>query len=110
SSTRPDPDTSNNAASTTVSASNPAPAVSTVTANPRVLWPPDHRLVNVTIDYTVADNCGPLTNVLTVASNEPPDGKGDGHTSPDWQVVDDHHVLLRAERSGRGNGRVYTVT
>ena len=31
-------------------------------------------------------------------------------TSPDWQVVDPHHVMLRAERSLGGDGRVYTVT
>jgi hypothetical protein len=33
-----------------------------------------------------------------------------GLTSPDWQVVDNHHVRLRAERSLRGDGRVYTIT
>jgi hypothetical protein len=31
-------------------------------------------------------------------------------TSPDWVVVDKHHVRLRAERAGSGSGRVYTVT
>ena len=34
----------------------------------------------------------------------------DGNTAPDWEIVDSHHVRLRAERSGRGNGRVYTIT
>jgi len=24
--------------------------------------------------------------------------------------LDDHHVLLRAERQGNGNGRIYTTT
>jgi len=32
-----------------------------------------------------------------------------GLTSPDWQIVDAHHVRLRAERSIRGDGRVYTI-
>ena len=31
-------------------------------------------------------------------------------TSPDWQIVDAHHVNLRAERSGTGTGRIYTIT
>jgi hypothetical protein len=35
---------------------------------------------------------------------------GDGDTAPDWVIVDAHHVLLRAERGGKGNGRVYTIT
>jgi hypothetical protein len=47
---------------------------------------------------------------LSISSNEPLDGVGNGHTSPDWQVIDAHHVKLRAERSGSGNGRIYTVT
>ncbi len=37
-------------------------------------------------------------------------GTGDGDTAPDWVVLDDHHVQLRAERAGNGNGRVYTIT
>ncbi len=32
-----------------------------------------------------------------------------GLTSPDWRVLDAHHVLLRAERSVKGDGRVYTI-
>jgi dTDP-D-glucose 4,6-dehydratase len=43
-------------------------------------------------------------------SNEPVLGHGSGHTSPDWIVVDDHHVQLRAEREGNGSGRIYTIT
>jgi hypothetical protein len=45
-----------------------------------------------------------------VASNEPINSTDDGDTAPDWQVIDAHHVKLRAERSGIGTGRVYTVT
>jgi hypothetical protein len=68
-------------------------------------------MVNVTVSYDVTDNCPlpPGSCTLSVTSNEPVDGKGDGHTSPDWIVLDDHHVLLRAERAGKGNGRIYTI-
>ena len=62
----------------------------------------------MTIDYTVTQPC-PNTCVLSVSSSEPINGIGDGNTSPDWQVIDAHHVLLRAERSGPGNGRLYRV-
>ncbi len=69
-------------------------------------------MVNVTVSYDVTDNCPlpPGSCPLSVTSHEPVLGHGSGHTSPDWIVLDDHHVLLRAERMGNGNGRIYTIT
>jgi hypothetical protein len=87
----------------------PAPVIGSATATPDLLWPPDHKFVDVTIDYALTDPC-PNTCVLTVSSNEPINGTGDGNTSPDWQVIDPHHLLLRAERAGTGDGRIYTIT
>jgi len=71
---------------------------------------PDHQMVDVTVSYNATDNCGLVDTTLTITSNEPVDGTGDGNTAPDWEIVDPHHVRLRAERSGRGTGRVYTIT
>jgi len=65
---------------------------------------------DVTINYTATDDCGSPTCQLSVTSNEPINGTGDGDTSPDWEIVDAHHLRLRAERAGIGDGRVYTVT
>ena len=112
SSSTPDPDPNNDSSTATVTASNPPPTITNATADPSVLWPPNHRMVNVTVSYDVTDNCpvpfGSCT--LSVTSNEPVLGHGSGHTFPDWIVVDDHHVLLRSEREGGGNGRIYTIT
>ena len=62
------------------------------------------------MEYTIIDNCGPVTVALSVSSNEPVNGTGDGNTAPDWQIVNEHLVRLRAERAGNGTGRVYTIT
>jgi hypothetical protein len=67
-------------------------------------------MVNVRVDYLTADNCSPVTCALSVTSNEPVNGTGDGNTAPDWEVVDAHNVRLRSERSGGGSGRIYTIT
>ena len=112
SSSTPDPDPNNDSSTATTTASNPPPTITDATADPSVLWPPNHRMVNVTVSYDVMDNCPvpPGSCTLSVTSNEPVLGHGSGHTSPDWIVVDDHHVLLRAEREGGGSGRIYTIT
>jgi hypothetical protein len=101
-----DRDASDDTAQATVTVANPAPVITGMSATPSVLWPPNHRLVDVTVAYDVTDNCGVPVCVLQVASDEP-DGRC--HGGRDWVVVDDHHVRLRAERSGRGDGRVYTI-
>jgi PKD repeat protein len=47
---------------------------------------------------------------LTVIANEPINGKGDGNSDYDYEITPDGRVLLRAEHSGNGNGRIYTLT
>jgi predicted extracellular nuclease len=87
-----------------------APLLTGLAASPGALGPPSHLMVPVSVPYTASDPSGPPACSIAVTSNEPTDGRGDGHTATDWQVVDAHAVLLRAERSGRGSGRIYTLT
>ena len=112
SSSTPDPNSNNDSSTANTTASNPPPTITNATADPSTLWPPNHRMVNVTVSYDTTDNCPlpPGSCTLSVTSNEPVLGRGSGHTSPDWIVVDEHHVLLRAEREGGGSGRIYTTT
>jgi hypothetical protein len=85
------------------------PAITGASVDKPTLWPPNHQMVDVTVSYMARDNCGPVNTALSISSNEPVNGGGDGNTTPDWEIVDTHHVRLRAERSGQGNGRIYTI-
>lgn len=79
------------------------------------VWPPNHSMVPVALGISAADGCdGSSTLSVTVTSNEPVNGLGDGNTASDWRVVDNgdgtFDVWVRAERSGMGNEREYIIT
>ena len=88
------------------------PEIESISASPNVLWPPNHKMTLVVIDVSVADNCDevPTCRITSVSSNESENSLGDGNTTSDWQIVGNRTVKLRAERSGTGSDRVYTVT
>ena len=80
------------------------PTISNASAAPSELWPPNKKMVDVTINYAAIDNCGQATcNINSVTCNESISGS-------DYTIVDTHHVKLRADRLGGGNGRIYTIT
>lgn len=87
------------------------PIIASVTPSPNSLWPPNHEMVPVSVAVAVSDICdaAPSCHIISVSSNEPVNGLGDGNTAPDWQITGALTVNLRAERSGEGNGRVYTI-
>ena len=87
------------------------PQITGFTASKQSLWPPNHTMRDITLNYTASDNCiGTPVVTVTVNSNEPVNGTADGDTDPDWEIIDNHHIKLRAERAANGDGRVYTIT
>jgi hypothetical protein len=89
---------------------NTPPACELARASLPQLWPPNHKMVPVTIlGVTDPDNDQVAITIVGVTQDEPINGLGDGDTGPD-AVIQGNTVLLRAERAGTRNGRVYRVT
>ena len=88
---------------------NCAVSIDSLTATPAVLWPPNHKMVPVSVKVSAHDSCGtspPVCKIISVSSNEPIKPTN----STDWKLTGDLKVKLRAERQRKGSGRVYTLT
>lgn len=81
------------------------PVIKAISANPNILWPPNHQMVPVAVTVTATDggDPNPISRIISVTSNE-------AGTGQQYQITGDLTVDLRAERNGGGNGRIYTIT
>lgn len=81
-----------------------APVIHSVTATPDVLWPPNGKMVDVTITATADDAIDPDVEVriIEVTANETID-------EDDWEVTGALTLQLRATRSGGAEPRIYTI-
>ena len=63
-------------------------------------------LANERVDERLLDLLVPAAPNAGASGN----GAADGNTEADWEIVSNREVRLRAERSGNGADRVYTIT
>jgi hypothetical protein len=88
-----------------------APLIASVVATPGVLWPPNHQMIPVRVQVEASDDTdpAPACRIAGIASSEPSNGVGDGDTDADWRITGALTAELRAERTGQGAGREYTL-
>lgn len=77
-------------------------------ASPASLWPPNGRMMPITVDLQLSDaGSGGVTYVMTVASSNEPGAATDiAGFSVGGQAV---RGQVRAQRDGGGTGRIYTL-
>jgi hypothetical protein len=90
---------------------NQPPACGGASPSTSVLWPPDQKFVNVDVLGVIDPDGDPVTITITgIYQDEEVDARGSGNTAPDGSGVGSSTAAVRAERSGRGNGRVYHIS
>jgi len=82
---------------------NAPPPTIACSATPKVLWPPNNKLVSVAITVTAST---PTFRLVSVTANE-----GTAADMTGWSIgTADVAGQLRASRSGGGSGRTYSLT
>jgi hypothetical protein len=74
------------------------------------LWPPNHKMKTIRVEGVFDPDGDPVTITVTaLAQDEPLNGRGDGNTCPDAGGIGGDRVMLRSERSGQRDGRIYHI-
>lgn len=85
---------------------------------PIKLWPPNHKFVSETVTAVADDSTQQVTLTLIPTVTDAAGGDGGPNHDPDYTPEDPAatgtgsasvDLALRAERSGRGEGRTYTI-
>ena len=74
------------------------------------IWPVNHKFRMVQVLGVIDPEGDPFKlRVTSIYQDEPVDSTGDGRSAPDGRIRSSR-ALVRAERDGGGNGRVYYIT
>ena len=94
----------------TVQPSNRAPVCGSAYGGE--IWPPNHKKFEAVRINGVTDPDGQSVTIqiTKIMQDEPTDTTGDGAFSPDANGIGTADALLRAERMGSGDGRVYRIS
>jgi hypothetical protein len=90
---------------------NHPPICSGAAASISQLWPPNHKMKSVKIVNVEDPDGDPFYIEITgIIQDEPVSGSGKSDKSPDGQGVGTDTAWLRAERFGKSDSRVYTIS
>ncbi|WP_418316204.1 LamG domain-containing protein [Piscinibacter sakaiensis] len=88
--------------------SNAAPVCTNATPTTAMLWPPNHHFTPISLNG-VSDADGDSVVITIDGIRQDEKVKGPGKKHPDAHGVGTSIAQLRAERDGKGDGRVYHV-